>query len=559
MDILRINNIHIDFKTSKGITHAVNGASLTLEEGEILAICGESGSGKTALAGSIMGLNPSNCNITGGTIEIPAQDRDRFSESSYEYVDIIQLEESEKRKLRSGFASMVFQDPLASLDPTMTIGSQIEEAIRQAGKQSKAQLSEDDIRKRVHELLMLVGIDKSEERALMYPCAFSGGMRQRVVIAMAIAKNSRLIIADEPTTSLDVSTQQDIINLFKKIRDMLGTSILFITHDLSIVPGFADRIAVMHDGSVIETGDAYDILRNPKEEYTKQLIDAAIMKSESRELQDETLLKVEHLSQSYRINRKKRVNVLKDISFELHKGEILGIIGDSGSGKSTILKCLMNLIKPDSGKIIYKGINVLDKYEYRQNKNLLESDRQMILQDAGAAINHRMTVSRIITEPLEIQGKKTARGDYRSEAVFQLSYVGMTEDYADKYPSELSGGQRQRVQIARALTMEPGLLLADEPVSSLDLRIQKQVTDLIRHMRDEHGCSIIFVTHDLRCAMMLCDRIAVIDDGRLTEIQDANNLLSNPQSEAAKKLVSAIPANIEELISERRSDNESEI
>jgi len=509
LEILKINNLNVDIETAGGVITAVSGANLTLNKGEILAIAGESGSGKSMTCKAVMNLLPRSAKITGGSVKA------------------------------DGRCAMVFQDPLTSLDPTLPVGKQIEEAILIRQPELKGKSWDG-----VVSLLDQVGLDEPEARAMQYPANLSGGMRQRVVIAMALAMQSEILIADEPTTALDVTIQDEILKLLKKLCLEQNKSMLLVTHDLSVAREIADRIAVMKDGKVIETGTAAEILDNPKEEYTRALVEASKLHHEEHRAPGEVILEVKNLCHTFTLGKgrgKRKLEAVKDISFELRDGEILGIVGESGSGKSTLLRCIMNLHKIQQGSVIYKGIDTSDSKEYRANRQLLQSDRQVILQDSQAALNHRMKVADIITEPLQIQRRTTARGSYREEAIFQLQYVGMDESYADRYPSALSGGQRQRVAIARALTMDPGLLVCDEPVSSLDMQIQAQVIKLLRHMREEHGCSIIFVTHDLRAARMLCDRVVVMKSGKLMEIGETEEVFRNPKDEYTKKLIAAIP------------------
>ena len=507
MKAITVRNLKVNIGTGGMLTEAVRGADLTLERGEILVLAGESGSGKTIFCKSIAGLLPRGASASADELTV------------------------------CGRTAIVLQDPLTSLDPTLTIGRQLAEA----ASIHNPKLTSKELEARAVELLADVGIERAEERAALYPDNFSGGMRQRVVIAMALAGEPDILLADEPTTALDVTVQDEILKLLTGICRSRGMSLLFVTHDLSVAEMIADRVAVMHEGKIIECGPASEVLTSPKEEYTRRLISATrIDKHEAFEPGD-VILDVRGLSHTFRLSRRERLTAVKNVSFELRKGEILGIVGESGSGKSTLLRCLLNLYEIQDGSVIYKGIHTEDKDEHRANRRLLQADRQIILQDSAAALNPRMMVQDIITEPLKLQGRMTPRGSYRKEAIFQLSYVGMSSEYAERYPKALSGGQRQRVAIARALTMDPGLLLCDEAVSSLDMQVQRQVIELLRHMRDEHGCSIIFVTHDLRAARMLCDRIAVMKAGEIVETGSSEDVFERPESEYTKKLISAMP------------------
>ena len=476
----------------------------------------------------------------------------------------------------------------------------------------------------------------------MYPYNFSGGMRQRAVMAIAIAGNPAVMFADEPTTALDVTIEAQILELLRKIQKKLGTATVFVTHDLGVVARAADRVTVMYAGRIVETGTADEIFYDPRHPYTwglmrslpvfsrgeeylrtipgmpptllnppkgdafacrneyaldidyekeppmfrvtdthyaaTWLLDERAPKIEApvragrtvgggtewKEGQDteksgvdegEILLDVRHLSHVFPLTRKTAVQAVSDVSFQIRRGEIFGLVGESGSGKSTVARCVMNMYKAHRGEILYKGIDVLNPKQFRENKRMLQSTRQLLFQDSNSSLNQRMKVCDIIAEPMRIQHIAPPRGTYRKEAEFQMKYVGLDAVYLDKYPSELSGGQRQRVAIARALAMEPELLVADEPIASLDVSIQAQIVNLFRHLQREHGFSFLFIAHDLAMVEFLCDRVGVMCRGKLVETAPVKELFADPKHPYTKKLLAAIP--VPDPIQERKRRGEN--
>lgn len=485
--ILKVENLKVVFDSAKGYITAVKDVNFALRKGEILALVGESGSGKTVLCKSLMGLLPGNALCTG----------------------------TKSKGLRY---AMIFQDPLTALDPSMKVGRQIAEAIYIYEKSCGRKPVRSQVNRRVIELLETVGIDNAEERSRMYPHEFSGGMRQRVVIAIALAAKPQILLADEPTTALDVKTQAQILALLGNLREKLRMSIILVSHDLRVVRQIADRTAVMKDGEIVEIESVDRIFEKPKHTYTKELLEASNavhaidndIKNENKtnknagNINDKAaaILEINHLSHSFKLGRKKRKTVFTDLSFSVNKNEIIGIIGASGSGKSTLAKCIMGIIKPEKGVINFIG------QQGRKNDGSI----QIVFQDSTSSLDPRMKIADIIAEPLRINHIKTKRNGAREEAAFQLKYVGLDQSYLDRYPAELSGGQRQRVAIARALCTEPELLIADEALSALDVSTQKQIVELFRHIRQEHDCTILFISHDLELVNSLCDRIIKIDD-----------------------------------------------
>lgn len=614
-ELLEVKHLSVSFDTPEGEVEAVRDVSFFVKKGETLAIVGESGCGKSVLCRSIMKLLPRTARIKSGSILANGR-------------EIIKCTEKEMQTIRGSFFSMVFQDPMTSLNPAMTVGAQIAEAVLI----HRPELSREEVRRRVWELMELVGIDHPKERAAQYPWNFSGGMRQRAVLAIALASEPAVLLADEPTTALDVTIQAQILALFRKIQEKLGTAIVLVSHDLGVVAAAADRVAVMYAGKICETGLVREIFEDPKHPYTKGLlrslpalsrgkkelyclpgmppklnhppagdafacrnpyalavdyekqppmfqvtdthyaatwllderaaevrakIEEEMSKGEApdgtrEEIKyhpgfdrkasgKEVLMEVQHLSQLFSMTGKKVFRAVDDVSFELRKGEILGLVGESGSGKSTTARCIMNISSSPGGHIFYKGIDVLDKKQFRKNRKALQAERQMIFQDSASSLNQRMRVEDIILEPLKLSHRRPKQGSYREEAEFQLKYVGLDSSFLDRYPSELSGGQRQRVAIARALIMDPELVVADEPIASLDVSIQAQIVNLFRHLQREHGFSFLFIAHDLSMVEFLCDRVGVMYHGQLVELAPCRELYSNPLHPYTKQLLLAVP------------------
>ena len=598
--VLEIRNLSVQFHTGKEIVQAVRGVNLQVQEGEVLAIVGESGCGKSVLCKSVMRLLPQAAQITSGQILVDG-------------VDITGYREKEMERLRGKEFSMVFQDPMTSLNPTMRIGSQIAEAVRT----HEPKIGKEDLDRRVLELLDLVGIDRAEERSRQYPGQLSGGMRQRCVLAIALASNPRILFADEPTTALDVTIQSQILDLLREVQRKLGTATVLVSHDLSVVAGVADRVAVMYAGKIVEIGTTEEIFYQPKHPYTWCLLQSLPALSKGKEelftipgmppnlahppkgdafaprnpyviardyeeeppmfevspthyaatwlldkqaprvvfqrenakkrvrRQDwknaEVLLDVRHLDHVFPLSRKVAVKAVDDVSFQLRRGEIFGLVGESGSGKSTVARCIMNLYRNSTGEIWYNGIPLHDRRAYRKNRRTIQQNVQIIFQDSTSSLNPRMKVKDIITEPLVINHIHPLRGTYRDEAAFQMKYVGLDESYLDKYPSELSGGQRQRVAIARAVVMEPDLLIADEAIASLDVSIQAQIVNLFRHLQEEHGFTFLFIAHDLSMVEYLCDRVGVMKHGKLVEAGMTEDVFAHPKHPYTKQLMEAVP------------------
>lgn len=545
MNVLRVENLYVEVGTTEKPTKAVQGVSFSLSEGETFAIVGESGSGKSMLCKSIMHLLPKSGQITDGSIWLMDE-------------DITHLKEKEMCAYRGSQFAMVFQDPMTSLDPTFTIGKQIAEAVLL----HNPKMERDELRERVIWLMELVGIENAKERMQLYPYNLSGGMRQRCVLAIALASNPKILIADEPTTALDVTIQAQILSLLKEIQKKLHTAIIFVSHDLAVVAQIADRVAIMHEGKIVETGEVREVFQNPQDPYTRHLLNdrPSAMAKHSDHVHEEKkghshahehgyahedmgdhLLEVRGLTHIFPLTKRSYVKAVDDVSFALHRGEILGIVGESGSGKSTLARCIMNIYPSSAGEIVFDGVHTENRMDYRKHRQILQTRRQMIFQDSYSSLDPRMKVVDVITEPLRIHRVKPKRGSYREEAAYQLKFVGLEEEFLDKYPPELSGGQRQRVAIARALTMEPDLLIADEAVASLDVTTQAGIIQLFKHLREEHGISILFIAHDLMLVKSICDRVGVMKQGKLVELAATQELFTCPQHGYTKELLAAVP------------------
>ena len=547
-EILAVKHLSVEFQTSDGKKQVVKDVSLSLRQGEVLALVGESGCGKTVLCRSILKLLPKSASVTGEAIQ-------------YKDQNLIGYNEKEMQQIRGHGIAMVFQDPQSTLNPTMTVGSQMEEAIllhEKALKQNK----KESAKEQAIELMKLVGIQDAEQRYDLYPYHFSGGMRQRCVLAIALASNPKLLIADEPTTALDVTIQAEILKLLKKLQKELNLSILFITHDLGVVAQIADRVAVMQDGNIVELEEAKQLFTAPKHSYTKKLLHDHpyyMHRNESKLISEselhEKLVEISHLSYAYPLDRKRVFQAVKDVSFEIRRDEIFGLVGESGSGKSTVGKCLMGILSPEAETFSYDGINLLDKEAKKKNARRLQKERQMIFQDSTSSLNQKMKVERILAEPLEIHKIFSDRKEQHKFLCEMMEEVELEEEQLQVRPPELSGGQRQRVAIARAFAMKPKLLIADEPIASLDVTTQVQMVKLFRHLQREHDCAILFIAHDLSMVRLLCDRVGVMKDGKLVEIGETEQVFEHSQHLYTKKLLEAIP--IPEISGEEQSDEET--
>ncbi|QTK81891.1 Glutathione import ATP-binding protein GsiA [Agrobacterium tumefaciens] len=527
--VLSVRGLTVALPKGMERAHAVEDISFDLQRGQILCIIGESGSGKSVTANTIMGLLPKVFQVSSGSIHL-------------EDTSLVGASLKALQDMRGRAVSMIFQDPLSALNPLMTVGDQIIEAMAAHGVGSKASR-----RERVIELLNEVGLPDPQLMYFQYPFRLSGGQRQRVMIAMALALEPKVLIADEPTTALDVTTQAQILKLIKDIQRRKGMSVMFITHDFGVVAEIADSVVVMEKGRIVEQGSAEQVLKSPAHPYTKRLIAAVPrLTGEDRNagasVSKTTILKIEGLVKTYRsgsplFGSQRIVPAVADVSFDLIQGRTLGIVGESGSGKSSVGKLLIKLQDSDSGRILFEGNDIakLSEASFRP----LRPHIQMIFQDPFASLNPRSTIGQILTVGPVAHGSSYKRAS--TEARLLLSHVGLDAGAFDRYPHEFSGGQRQRVGIARALMFKPKLLIADEAVSALDVSIQAQILELLDRIQRETGVSMIFITHDLRVASQICDEIAVMQKGRIVERGPPSQIFLNPQSAYTRELVAAIP------------------
>ncbi|WP_448206749.1 ABC transporter ATP-binding protein [Azospirillum sp. sgz302134] len=525
--LLDVQGLSIALPPGADRAFAVEDLTFALNRGEILCVVGESGSGKSMTAHAVMGLLPKAVKVASGTLR-------------HDGTDVLSLPEREQRALRGGRIAMIFQEPMTALNPLMRVGDQIDEVLRYHTTLDRAAR-----RARVVELLASVGLPDPDHLRRSYPFRLSGGQRQRVMIAMALAVEPDVLIADEPTTALDVTTQKQILELIRDVQAKRAMGVMFITHDFGVVAEIAHRVAVMQKGRMVEIGPAADVLNRPQHPYTRQLIAAVPHLIEHRAdftherkpvLTAEKVCKTFHIGGGF-FKPGRSVVAGNDLSLTIHEGETVGLVGESGSGKSTLGRSIVGLIKPDSGRILFEGADLLSlsRPAFRPYRRHV----QMVFQDPYASLNPRHTVGDIIT-----QGP-VAFGEDRNKALEKarelLTLVGLDASAAERFPHEFSGGQRQRISIARALALEPKLLIADEPVSALDVSVQAQVLDLLEDLRHRLNLSMLFITHDLRIAAQICDTIAVMQKGRIVEIGPAREVFGNPQHAYTRQLLDAIP------------------
>jgi peptide/nickel transport system ATP-binding protein len=524
--ILSLEGVSVRLPPGADRSHAMRDVSLTVAAGEILCVVGESGSGKSMTANAIMRLLPPGVAIDGGRILFEGQ-------------DLASLDETAMRRVRGAGVAMIFQEPMTALNPLMRIGDQIGETLSiHTDMDAKAR------REKMLALLAEVHIPNPEAAAEAYPHELSGGQRQRAMIAGALALDPRLLIADEPTTALDVTTQAQILKLIRDLQRRKGTGVLFITHDFGVVAEIADRVAVMRQGEVVETGPAEEILTRPTHPYTQQLLAAvpSLRAPPPRPISDEIVLSVENLAKTYR-NRslfgrvRRETHALQGVSMALPRGGTIGVVGESGSGKSTLARCLMRLIDPDGGAIRLDGEDLAPL----SGRALHEQRRriQIVFQDPFASLNPRRRAGELVAQGPMVYGASRANAMKRAADLFAL--VGLDPSAMTRFPHEFSGGQRQRIGLARALALEPDVLVADEPVSALDVSVQAQVLALLADLRLRLGLSIVFITHDLRVAAQICDLIVVMKDGAVVEAGPTGQLFEHPQHPYSKALLAAVP------------------
>jgi peptide/nickel transport system ATP-binding protein len=526
---LSVHGLTVNLPKGMERAYAAENISFELRRGQILCVIGESGSGKSVTANAIMGLLPKVIRVSSGAIHLDG-------------MNIVGLSPDKLRSLRGQVVSMIFQDPLSALNPLMTVGAQIDEVMAAHGVGTPKTR-----RSRAIELLTEVGLPDPQLMYHQYPFRLSGGQRQRVMIAMALALEPAILIADEPTTALDVTTQAQILKLIRDIQRRKGMSVMFITHDFGVVAEIADSVVVMEKGHIVEQGSAEQVLKSPSHPYTRRLIAAVPhLTGKDRSLQETAsktpILNVEGLVKTYRsggalFGTQRIVPAVNEVSFDLAPGRTLGVVGESGSGKSSLGRLLIKLLDSDGGRISFEGRDIarLSEAEFRP----LRPRIQMIFQDPFASLNPRSTIGHILTVGPVAHGMPYAKA--REEARALLAHVGLDAGAFDRYPHEFSGGQRQRIGIARALMFKPKLLIADEAVSALDVSIQAQILKLLDQIQRETGVSMIFITHDLRVASQICDEIAVMQKGRIVERGPPSQIFLNPQSAYTRELVAAIP------------------
>ncbi|WP_440312297.1 dipeptide ABC transporter ATP-binding protein [Leucobacter chromiireducens] len=535
---LEIDRLTLNIDTPHGTVHAVNNVSLSVEPGEILAIVGESGSGKTLTARAVLGLFPPRTRRSGVVLLSGA--------------DVLTASPAELRELRGNQAAMIFQEPSTALNPVFSIGWQLEEGLRAHGMSDRTER-----RTRAIEMLRAVGIPEPERRLHHYPHQFSGGQKQRIVIAMALALRPKVIIADEPTTALDVTVQAEILDLLRECRDQFGASIVLITHNMGVVADLADRVAVMYRGDLVEEAPVAELFANPREEYTQQLLAAVPRLGAGGRLTDSvqepsaapavaaaaepeqavTLSSVDVVYTSGFGTHP--VRAVRGVELTIARGEVLGLVGESGSGKSTIGRAIGGLETIGAGSLRVFGAELTQLK--RRELRALRRRIGFVFQDPAASFNSFMTVEQCIAEPMRIHRVGGGKRAHRARAIELLDAVELPASYADRHPFELSGGQRQRVGLARALALGPELVIADEPTSALDVSVQAKVLDIFSGLQRELGFASLFISHDLAVVEMLAHRVGVLRQGELVEIGPTERVLHEPQHEYTQRLIAAVP------------------
>ena len=515
--LLDVRGLSVKFHTAAGTVKAVEDVSWHLDRGETLAILGESGSGKSVSASAIMNLiDMPPGKITAGTILFNGR-------------DMLAMGAEERRAINGAKIAMIFQDPLAHLNPVYAVGWQIREMMTTHGTpRAEAQ-------RRTLDLLQRVGIPQPEAAMHKYPFQFSGGQRQRLMIAMALACKPDILIADEPTTALDVTVQAQVLELLKELQRETGMGLLLITHDLGVVAEIADRVVVMNGGRIVETGDAAAVYQNPQHPYTRKLIDAAPGKGampEARERAGEPLIRAVGLHKRYGL-----FHALKGIDLAIMPGETVAVVGESGSGKSTLARAMLRLDDPDEGEIVYRGKDLLTMAP--RDLFGLRRDLQMVFQDPTQSLNPRMTVFQLVSEAWVIHPDILPKARWKEKVAELLVKVGLKPDMAGRYPHQFSGGQRQRIAIARALAMEPKLIVCDEAVSALDVSIQAQVIALLDGLRREFGLSYLFIAHDLPVVRDFADRVIVMKRGEIVEEGPVRQIFDAPAQPYTRALLAA--------------------
>ena len=553
MTFLKISNLSVDYKMRKETVNAAKNINIDIKKGEIVGLVGESGSGKSTVANAIVNLIDEPGKVSSGSILMGETNISENPETIVQY--------------RGKKIGLIFQDPQTSLNPILTIGEQLIETI-----QTHLNLSSEDAKNKAINLLKEVGIKDAEKRFYNYPHQFSGGMRQRVVISLALCCEPELLIADEPTTALDVSIQSQILELIKRLTKERNLAVILITHDMGVIAETTDRVAVMKNGDLVEIGLTKQVLVEPKEKYTKSLVSSVpptnkkisrftIIEKENvndqnknikilnrwskKIIADQNLVEIKNLSKSFddsffTENTKNSVMAVDDVSLNIKEGQSFGLVGESGSGKTTIAKMVVNLFKPSSGDIYFDSVNIT---KIKKNKDLLKFRKQiqMIFQDPFSSLNGRLKVKEIIAEPIKLHNPDIKSGDLDTYIHDLLESVELTQQSAIRYPHEFSGGQRQRISIARALATQPRLLVCDEPTSALDVSIQAQILNLLKDLQEQLNLTILFISHDLPVVRQMCDKIAVLKDGKLCEVSETEELFKNPKHNYTKELLKLMP------------------
>ena len=519
-NIVEVKNLTIDFKVRDGVFRAVDNISFNIQNNKTLALVGESGSGKSVTAMSIMQLLPS-----------PQACYEKSSSITFNDKEIIGATKKELLSIRGNIISMVFQEPMTSLNPYHRVGDQITESVLLHTSKSKNEAYDEAI-----ELMKLVEIDDVTRRFKSYPHELSGGQRQRIMIAMALVNKPQLLIADEPTTALDVTIQAQILDLMSKLKKELGMSILFITHDLGLVREFSDQVCVMQNGEIVEKGDTDNVFDNPNHPYTQKLLSAEPKPKTEINIEKSPLIEIQKLDVFYEmpsINflNKKRFHAVKDISLDIYKNTTIGLVGESGSGKSTLGKAIANLLKFE-GKVFFNGKNI------SKSPKEIKKHIQIVFQDPYGSLSPRMTVGEIVGEGLGVHFKLTKQ-ESESKIDKVLTDVGIELSSKNKYPHEFSGGQRQRIAIARSLIMNPAFMILDEPTSALDRSIQIQVINLLKDIQNEYELTYLFISHDLKVIRSMSDYIFVMKDGKIVESGKSNDVFEYPKEKYTKKLLAA--------------------
>lgn len=589
--LLEVKDLNVSFRTDEGEIKAVDGISFSVGRGETLGIVGESGSGKSVTALSIMRLVPSPGKVTNGQVHYYAHGHDP--------IDLLSISRPIMRTYRGNELAMIFQEPMSSLNPVFRCGEQVVEAIIQHREVSKS-----EAKKLVMDLFEKVRLPNPERIYKAYPHQLSGGQKQRVMIAMAMSCQPGILIADEPTTALDVTVQKAILDLMNDLKKELQSSILFITHDLGVIAEVADRVMVMYQGKIVEEGTVEEIFTDPKHPYTKSLLACrppldyrlrrlpvvsdfmdlelnesgqAVIKERTTSLksvvsrmrvpsmetvkrlrdlqQREPILEVKNLRTWYPLKKSflggvtEYVKAVDDVSFEVYPGETLGLVGESGCGKTTLGRSILGLTPTMSGEVLYKGESLLGMERLDMTKK--RQEMQIIFQDPYASLNPRMTIGNAIMEPMDVHGLYSSKEERRERVLQLLDTVSLSPKHFNRYPHEFSGGQRQRIAIARALALNPKFIICDESVSALDVSVQAQVLNLLMELREKYRFTYIFISHDLSVVKFMSDRMIVMNQGKIEEAGPSDEIYANPQREYTRKLIDAIPKGMNEQLMRR--------